>query len=188
MKLSRRANTWSILIFDKSLIISATLQHFGNSWFLQRYQYNSKFYNKRSGNVFLMIGGERSISPPGDKWVRNENVMMMKYAKIYGAAAFQLEHRHYGPAEYSPMKTQTTLDLKLLTIDQVIEDIREFIRQMNAKYFNGTKTYWVTFGGSYSGALSAFYRETYPETSIGAVSTSSAVNVLVDYYGQCLFP
>ncbi|KAJ1370722.1 hypothetical protein KIN20_032515 [Parelaphostrongylus tenuis] len=76
--------------------------------------------------------------------------MMMKFAKIYEAAVFQLEHRHYGPAEFSPMKTQTTLDLKLLTIDQAIADVREFIRQMNEKYFNGTKTYWVTFAGSYS--------------------------------------
>ncbi|KAJ1358256.1 hypothetical protein KIN20_016644 [Parelaphostrongylus tenuis] len=108
--------------------------------------------------------------------------MMMKFAKIYEAAVFQLEHRHYGPAEFSPMKTQTTLDLKLLTIDQAIEDVREFIRQMNEKYFNGTKTYWVTFGGSYSGVLSAFYREVYPETTIGAVSTSSPLNIQVNYY------
>ncbi|PIO60737.1 hypothetical protein TELCIR_17758, partial [Teladorsagia circumcincta] len=35
-------------------------------------------------------------------------------------------------------------------------------------------------------SLSAFYRETYPDTTIGAVSTSSAVNVFVDYYGYLL--
>lgn len=34
-----------------------------------------------------------------------------------------------------------------------------------------------------SGSLSAFFRETYPDLTIGAVSTSSAVNVFVDYYG-----
>lgn len=54
-------------------------------------------------------------------------------------------------AEYS--RKQDTGSLKLLSIDQALEDIKEFINQMNAKYFAGTKTHWVTFGGSYPGEL-----------------------------------
>uniref|UniRef100_A0A158P7Z6 Serine protease K12H4.7 n=1 Tax=Angiostrongylus cantonensis TaxID=6313 RepID=A0A158P7Z6_ANGCA len=118
--------------------------------------FNEK-YNHNEAKVFAELGFQPGFEP---------------VVILYGAQVLPT----------SLPRTQTTLDLKLLTIDQVIEDIQEFIRQMNAKYFNGTKTYWVTFGGSYSGTLSAFYRETYPETTIGAVSTSSAVNVLVDYY------
>ncbi|VDO83094.1 unnamed protein product, partial [Heligmosomoides polygyrus] len=142
----------------------------------QRFQYNPKFYNATSGIVFLMIGGEGSISPPGDKWVRDESITMMQWAKMYGAAAFQLEHRFYGPPDAQA--------LQLLTIDQALEDIKEFARQMNEKYFGGTSTKWITFGGSYPGALSAFYRETYPKLSIGAVATSAPVNLFVDYYGM----
>lgn len=43
-----------------------------------------------------------AISPPGDKWVRDESITMMQWAKEFGAAAFQLEHRFYGPKENSP--------------------------------------------------------------------------------------
>ncbi|ETN81237.1 serine carboxypeptidase S28 [Necator americanus] len=151
--------------------------------FFQRYVYNSKFYNPSKGLVFLMIGGEGSISPPGDKWIRDESITMMQWAKDFGAAAFLLEHRFYGPRENSPTGKQDTESLKLLSIDQALEDIKEFIDQMNAKYFPKTKTHWVTFGGSYPESLSAFFRETYPEYSIGAMSSSSAVEVFVDYYG-----
>ncbi|EYB85935.1 hypothetical protein Y032_0288g1485 [Ancylostoma ceylanicum] len=166
--------------------ITQKVDHFSNSstakW-LQRYQYNSKFYNASTGIVFLMIGGEGAISPPGDKWVRDESITMMQWAKEFGAAAFQLEHRFYGPKENSPTGKQDIGSLNLLSIDQALEDIKEFINQMNAKYFAGTKTHWVTFGGSYPGSLSAFFRETYPEYTIGAMSSSSAVHVFVDYYG-----
>ncbi|VDO21107.1 unnamed protein product [Haemonchus placei] len=165
--------------------ITQKVDHFGNysSTWKQRYQYNSKFYNASNGIVFLMLGGEGSISPPGDKWVRDESITMMQWAQKYGAAAFQVEHRFYGPQENTPFGKQDTESLKLLTIDQALADIKEFIQQMNDLYFKGTNTKWVTFGGSYPGSLSAFYRETYPSTTIGAVSTSSAVNVFVDYYG-----
>ncbi|KHJ81855.1 hypothetical protein OESDEN_18456, partial [Oesophagostomum dentatum] len=173
---------------------------------IQRYQYNSKFYNASKGLVFLELGGEGSISPPGDKWVRDESTTMMKWAQEFGAAAFQLEHRFYGPKENSPTGKQDTESLKLLTIDQALADIKEFIDQMNAKYFANTKTHWVTFGGSYPGdlfaaplkhmscsygqfpgSLSAFFRETYPDYTIGAISSSSAVHVFVDYYGGVPF-
>ncbi|KIH58945.1 serine carboxypeptidase S28, partial [Ancylostoma duodenale] len=175
---------------DKYMVYSNITQkvdHFSDSstatW-IQRYQYNSKFYNASTGLVFLMIGGEGSISPPGDKWVRDESITMMQWAKEFGAAAFQLEHRFYGPKENSPTGKQDVGSLKLLSIDQALEDIKDFINQMNARYFSGTKTHWVTFGGSYPGSLSAFFRETYPEYTIGAMSSSSAVHVFVDYYAK----
>ncbi|VDO21105.1 unnamed protein product [Haemonchus placei] len=120
---------------------------------IKRYQYNSKFYNASNGIVFLMIGGEGAISPPGDKWVRDESITMMQWAQKYGAAAFQLEHRFYGPQENTPFGKQDTESLKFLTIDQALADINNFIQQMNDLYFKGTSTKWVTFGGSYPGYL-----------------------------------
>ncbi|CAI4232956.1 unnamed protein product [Auanema sp. JU1783] len=159
--------------------------YFGNNdtW-LQRYEYNSKFYDKTNGIVFLMLGGEGRLN---DKWVRNENVSMMQWAAQHKAAAFQLEHRFYGPRDYAPYNNQTADILqKYLTIDQALADIAAFIIKMNELYFNGQTTRWVTFGGSYPGSLSAFFREKYPQLTIGAVSSSSAVHVFVDYYGYAV--
>ncbi|CAL2040930.1 unnamed protein product [Caenorhabditis brenneri] len=179
---------------DKYMIYSEIVQyvdHFSNgtntgTW-RQRYQYNSKFYNKTVGYVFLMLGGEGSINGTnGDKWVRHEAETMMTWAAEFGAAAFQVEHRFYGSKDYSPIGDQTPSSMKLLTIDQALADIKEFITQMNALYFKDDKPIWVTFGGSYPGSLSAWFRETYPEMTAGAVSSSSAVHVFVDYYGYAI--
>ncbi|CAI2351376.1 unnamed protein product [Caenorhabditis sp. 36 PRJEB53466] len=169
--------------------ITQQVDHFGNNsdtW-RQRYQYNSKFYNKTVGYVFLMLGGEGSINVTnGDKWVRHEGETMMTWAAEFQAGAFQVEHRFYGSKEYSPLGDQSTASLKLLTIDQALADVKEFITQMNALYFKDDKPIWITFGGSYPGSLSAWFRETYPEMTAGAVSSSSAVHVFVDYYGYAI--
>ncbi|CAJ0575637.1 unnamed protein product, partial [Mesorhabditis spiculigera] len=150
----------------------------------QQYQYNPKFYTKDRPLVFLMLGGEGPIGGGGDKWIKNENVSMMRWAKEFGAAAMQVEHRFYGNSR--PYPQQTTANLKFLTVKQVLADIKEFITQMNKMYFNDVTPRWITFGGSYPGSLSAWFRETYPEMTIGAVSTSSAVNTRVDYYGYAV--
>ncbi|CAB3406149.1 unnamed protein product [Caenorhabditis bovis] len=177
---------------DKYMIYSEIVQpvdHFsdgGNTW-KQRYQYNSKFYNSSVGYVFLMIGGEGSINVTnGDKWVRHEAETMMKWAAEFQAAAFQVEHRFYGSKDYSPNGDQTPENLKYLTIDQALADLRNFVLEMNKLYFPNDKPIWVTFGGSYPGSLSAWFRETYPELTAGAVSSSSAVHVFVDYYGYAI--
>ncbi|KAF1758140.1 hypothetical protein GCK72_014598 [Caenorhabditis remanei] len=178
---------------DKYMVyseIDQVVDHFSNTtsatW-RQRYQYNSKFYNKTVGYVFLMLGGEGSINGTnGDKWVRHEAETMMVWAAEFGAGAFQVEHRFYGSKGFSPIGDQTTESLKLLTIDQALADIKEFINQMNALYFPLDKPIWITFGGSYPGSLSAWFRETYPEMTAGAVSSSSAVHVFVDYYGYAI--
>ncbi|CAJ0962282.1 unnamed protein product, partial [Mesorhabditis belari] len=175
---------------DETIIYSNIIQkvdHFNESlkdnW-TQEYQYNSKFYNKDRPLAFLMIGGEGAIGGDGDKWIKNEDVSMMKWAAEFRAAAFQVEHRFYGKSR--PYPEQTTENLKYLTVDQVLADLKEFINQMNQLYFPGVSPKWITFGGSYPGSLSAWFRATYPEMTIGAVSTSSAVNTRVDYYGYAV--
>lgn len=40
---------------------------------------------------------------------------------------------------------------------------------------------WITIGGSYSGALSAWFRLKYPHLTIGAVSSSGVVNAIYDF-------
>ncbi|CAI5448438.1 unnamed protein product [Caenorhabditis angaria] len=178
---------------DQYMVYSEIVQkvdHFNDSntatW-KQRYQYNSKFYNNQTGYVFLMLGGEGSINVTnGDKWVRHENETMMKWVAEFQTAAFQVEHRFYGSSQYSPIGDQTTSSLQLLTIDQALADINEFINQMNALYFPNDQPIWITFGGSYPGSLSAWFRETYPQQTAGAVSSSSAVHVFVDYYGYAI--
>jgi len=44
------------------------------------------------------------------------------------------------------------------------------------------KNAWITFGVSYSGALSAWYREKYPHLTRGALSSSGVVEAILNFY------
>lgn len=75
-----------------------------------------------------------------------------------------------------------TDSLRLLTSNQALADLAYFIQCMNQQFgFNNPR--WVTFGGSYPGALAAWFREKYPEYTVGSVASSAVVNLKLDFYG-----
>ncbi|CAJ0953178.1 unnamed protein product, partial [Mesorhabditis belari] len=151
-----------------------------NTTWDQHYYYNYEFqpnYQKASNNVaFLMLGGE---GPESSTWSRNKDLPYMKWAAANGAAVFDIEHRFYGKSQ--PFPTQSVENLKYLSSRQAIEDIAYFIKFINKQ--NGwTGTKWVVFGGSYSGALAAWFRQLHPELAAGAVGSSGPVQATVDFY------
>lgn len=40
---------------------------------------------------------------------------------------------------------------------------------------------WITIGGSYSGALSAWFRNKYPHLTVGAIASSAVVQTIEDF-------
>jgi len=69
-----------------------------------------------------------------------------------------------------------------LSSRQALADVADFIPAMNTK-FNLQGAKWVTFGGSYSGALAAWSRMLYPNLIYGAVGSSGPVQAVVDFVG-----
>ena len=77
--------------------------------------------------------------------------------------------------------------MRYLSARQALADTAEFIRYANKQYFYMQPTpKWVVFGGSYSGtveqyitlvqytgALSAWMRQQYPDLVTGAISSSA---------------
>ena len=47
--------------------------------------------------------------------------------------------------------------------------------------FGGENRKWITIGGSYAGALSAWFKATYPDSVVGAWSSSGVVNAIEDF-------
>jgi len=142
----------------------------------QRYWYNDQWY-KPGGPQFLMIGGE---SEESSVWVDRGDFEWTTLAKETGAFVFLLEHRFYGPSQ--PTGDLEFSSLKYLTSQQALADVKNFILSMNTQ-FNFTSPRWITYGGSYSGALSAWARQLYPDVVYAAVGSSGPVQAVVDFTG-----
>ncbi|CAD5235709.1 unnamed protein product [Bursaphelenchus xylophilus] len=143
--------------------------------FTQYFYINEEHY-KPGGPQFLFIGGEDRL---GTKFLFSENIPLVQYAKETNAVIYGLEHRYYGDSV--PVEDFSVKNLVYLTSQQALADIKYFIESINVekKY---TDPKWITFGGSYAGALSAWFRQKYPEVTVGTVGSSGPVEAKVDFF------
>eukprot|EP00081_Caenorhabditis_elegans_P018341 NP_498759.2 Putative serine protease K12H4.7 [Caenorhabditis elegans] len=161
-----------------SSTFTQTLDHFDSSvgkTFQQRYYHNNQWY-KAGGPAFLMLGGE---GPESSYWVSYPGLEITNLAAKQGAWVFDIEHRFYG--ETHPTSDMSVPNLKYLSSAQAIEDAAAFIKAMTAKFPQLANAKWVTFGGSYSGALAAWTRAKHPELVYAAVGSSGPVQAEVDF-------
>ncbi|XP_043221434.1 putative serine protease K12H4.7 [Amphibalanus amphitrite] len=140
----------------------------------QRYQVNDSFYQP-GGPVFLMIGGE---GPASAVWLVSGT--WIDYAQQYGALCFQLEHRFYGDS--LPTEDMSVENLRYLSSEQALADLAAFSAAMTEQYALPEGTKWVSFGGSYPGSLSAWYRLKYPHMVHAAVSTSAPLLAKTNFF------
>ena len=64
---------------------------------------------------------------------------------------------------------------------QALADIAVFLGYVIAQYNLPPAISVVTFGGSYAGEVSAFFRTKYPNLAIGAVASSAPVQAKLDF-------
>ncbi len=148
-------------------------QQNGGTW-KQRYFVNDQYYQK-GGPVFLMLGGEGTANPI---WLV-ENTQMVNYAQQFGALMFLIEHRYYGISQ--PFGDLSTPNLQFLSSEQALADAAVFHDYAIVQYGLPANTPWISFGGSYSGALSGWLRLKYPHIVIGAVASSAPVQAELDF-------
>jgi thymus-specific serine protease len=89
------------------------------------------------------------------------------------------EHRYYG--ESQPFGDLSTESLQYLTSEQSLADHAALHAMVSADYGLTSANKWVCFGGSYSGALSGWFRLKYPSLVVGAIASSAPVLAEVDY-------
>ena len=94
----------------------------------------------------------------------------------YGAHLVALEHRFYGDSIPTDL---TTEELVHLNSEQALSDIAGFIRQYNQ--FNPERQV-IVVGGSYPGALSAWFRERYPHLADASWASSGVVYPIQDFW------
>jgi enterochelin esterase-like enzyme len=73
-------------------------------------------------------------------------------------------------------------NLKYLTTKQALADIITFQQYIKTQFNLTSKNKWVSFGGSYSGALSAWLRDKYPNNFHAAYASSAPIQATVNFY------
>ncbi|XP_064621595.1 thymus-specific serine protease-like [Lineus longissimus] len=142
----------------------------------QRYWVNDAFWKRPDGPVFLYIGGEGALQSYVVQ--AGEHVDL---AKKYGALVMAVEHRYYGASI-----NDNGLELKnmqYLSSQQALADLATFHTFASRKYNLTSQNTWICFGGSYPGALSAWFRLKYPHLVYGAVASSAPVRAITNFEG-----
>ncbi|XP_060082693.1 putative serine protease K12H4.7 [Ylistrum balloti] len=171
-----RPNVKSNHALPPDMWVTQRLDHFNDadtSTWQQRYFVNDTFY-KKGGPVFVMIGGEGTADPI---WMVEG--AWIDYAQKFNAFCLQLEHRYYGKSH--PTKDMGTGNLIFLSSEQALADLAYFITYAKQK-FGLEESKLITFGGSYPGSLSAWFRLKYPHLVDGAVASSAPIKAVLNFY------
>ncbi|KAK2355607.1 Serine carboxypeptidase S28 family protein [Trifolium repens] len=169
-----------LYLTQKELWLNQTLDHFSpydNRQFQQRYYECLDHFRSPDGPIFLVICGEDACSGISPDYT-------VVLAKKFGAAVVSLEHRYYGLS--TPFDTLSTENLKYLSSKQTLFDLAVFRQyyqdSLNAKWNRkGVENPWFVFGGSYAGALSAWFRLKFPHLTCGSLASSAVILAIQDY-------
>lgn len=112
----------------------------------------------------------------------------LQLASEHGALVISVEHRFFG--ESLPFgQALTTQTLAYHNSRQALADLARFtdwyqtamIDPLRADKSDAGQNKWFTVGGSYPGALSAWYRLKYPQWTVGSLAASGVVNAILEY-------
>ncbi|KJE97480.1 serine carboxypeptidase S28 [Capsaspora owczarzaki ATCC 30864] len=169
---------------DSQSVFNQLIDHFNpqhRETFKQRYFENTDNFDPVNGPIFLYICGEATCGGIPNDYIR-------VLSKQFNAAIVTLEHRYYG--ESSPFAQLTTPNLQYLTSRQAINDLAAFrdfyqhnvvdVRYAQQRAGRGDNL-WFTYGVSYSGALSAWFRLKFPHLTAGSLASSGVVDVVLSF-------
>ncbi len=139
--------------------------------FQQRFFVDSSQAVNSDSPVLYYICGESVCDPSALQGI------IQNYAYALHATVIALEHRYYGYSQ--PFAMLTTENLRYLSVSQALADLDSF--QHYAQNSLNLKGPWISIGGSYSGALSAWYRLKYPQNVVGALASSAPVRSKADF-------
>ncbi|XP_038049369.1 thymus-specific serine protease-like [Patiria miniata] len=139
----------------------------------QKYYVVDQYWRKPDGPVFLYIGGEWTMNP-----YEFSNGPIADLAVTEGALILAVEHRFYGIISQEYMKLD---QLNYLSSQQALADLVSFHAYATKTFKLTEKNLWISFGCSYPGALTAWFRLKYPHLVHGAVSSSGPVRAAANF-------
>jgi pimeloyl-ACP methyl ester carboxylesterase len=107
---------------------------------------------------------------------------MIELATRLRCPIFGLEHRFFGLSHPFPETGSTNETLKYLTIEQALADLAQYINEAVFHHENPSADIRLAvIGGSYPGALSAWFRAKYPHLAFASWSSSAPVEIKNDF-------
>lgn len=136
--------------------------------FNQRYYELTTHVKGEPKSVILFIGGESDHFGP-----RGETDFTAELAEEFNSIVLVLEHRFFG--ESFPTDDLSADNLKLLTVEQAVDDLQYFKVEYAKANKLSADCKWILIGGSYPGLLSAYTRAKYPTHFAAALASSGVV-------------
>ena len=133
----------------------------------QRYWKSDQYWDGK-GPIFLYICGEYRCTVPDTR------LYPFMVGSQYNAQFMVLEHRYYGDSQ--PFDNWELDNMTYLSSEQGLADLAYFLGEMNP---NGVEI--VVIGGSYPGAMSAWFRSRYPHIAEASWASSAVVQPIVDF-------
>ena len=146
------------------------MDHFSsddNRTFTNYYYIDDTYFNEKNGPIFVQMGGEGPVS----------GCSANDLHKSFGALALCVEHRFYGKS--NPGRDAEMI--KYLSVEQNLADTAEIVAIVQKSL--GEARPVMNFGGSYSGATAAWFRDAYPNVTFAGCSSSGVVRALVNFTG-----
>lgn len=190
-KLLKREDTDPELLYTE-YNFTTPIDHFHNETkyephsdgtFPLRYWFDASHYSP-GGPVIILQSGETDAS---GRLVFMQKGILAQMAQATHGIAVVLEHRYYGTS--FPTPDLSTENLRFLTTQQALADEAYFAQNIAfpglEKYGDLTSktTAYLSYGGSYAGAFSAFLRVQYPDVFWGSISSSGVTKAIWDYWG-----
>ncbi|KAG8957488.1 hypothetical protein FRC03_010085, partial [Tulasnella sp. 419] len=160
------------------------LDHFNptQSTFKQRYFFSDEYWGGEGYPIIFTTSGQNAADTLWQHFTGNSIIRTLMAE--FKAAGVILEHRYYGSS--SPHDILSSENLKYLTLDQSMEDIRYFLHKVRlpwaaSAYVESSNPHsvpWIHIGCGYSGLLAAYIQQDYP--SLFAASWASSAPVQAD--------
>ena len=150
--------------------------------FKQRCLVNSSAWKANSGApIFFYTGNEGPI----EEFYDNTG-FVFDNAPEFGALVVFCEHRYYGKTlPFSTVnETFTRENIGYLSIEQALADYAMLMPQIKEKYGATDKSYVISFGGSYGGMLTAWFRLKYPNVVDAGLAASAPLGFAVGANGK----
>lgn len=153
-----------------------------NGTYDMRYWFDASNYES-GGPVIILQSGETDAS---GRLPFLQKGLLAQLAQATHGIGVILEHRYYGTS--FPTPDLSTENLRFLTTAQALADEAYFAQNIK---FPGLEAYgdltskttaYLSYGGSYSGAFSAFLRVQYPDTFFGSISSSGVTKAIYDFW------